>query len=803
MKVNTTSVIYPVFIAFSTLCFAGSLLYFSNIPNFQFWGTFAPYILIFPFVIFLGIVIAIWRQRTIYNVVSRQHRLLFENMINAFVLGKVITNEKGEPLDFKIVLLNVKFAEILGKKINDAIGKNFSEVVPQAARELTLKYCQVGLTGIPYNPEYYSTTFDRYLKANAYSPEKGYVAIILEDITNLQISLNKFKESEEKFRSAFENSNIGVCLVDLNGNFMKVNEQLCEIYGYSKQELEALNVNDITIPEDRITNVYKNSEMSKSPDKRSNFERRYFHKNGNLIYCNVSSSLIKDKENNPLYVISHVRDITIQKKQADQIKSERKQFLTLLNDIPECIYVSDFETHEILFANTAKFEVFGDNLLGKHCYNAFYGYDSPCEFCKRSEVTIAANETLRWEHFNPTVQKHFYIIDKLIQWYDNKRAKFQIAFDITELKNAEKQIRKLSVAVEQNPTTIVITDNQGNIEYANPRFTELTGYTTDEAIGKNPRVLKSGKTDEKVFKDLWKTIRSGKTWHGEFINRKKNGDEFIENAVIAPILDENGAIINYIAIKEDITARKQQEEIIKQNNTQLKELNATKDMFFSIIAHDLKNPFNNILGFSELLTHNVHKYNQDKTLQFAQSINRAARNAYKLLENLLEWARMQTGSIEFKPELIVLENLILEIIGVISANSTAKNILVSYEISDCIQMFADKNMINTVLRNLVTNAIKYTHKNGAVKIVTTCNVSEVHIAVIDNGIGINSEKIKKLFKINEKTTTPGTEDERGTGLGLILCKEFVEKHNGKIWVESEVGKGSRFIFSLPKNLNYQ
>lgn len=245
---------------------------------------------------------------------------------------------------------------------------------------------------------------------------------------------------------------------------------------------------------------------------------------------------------------------------------------------------------------------------------------------------------------------------------------------------------------------------------------------------------------------------------------------------------------------EEITSQK--EAILKQNE-QLQELNATKDKFFSIIAHDLKNPFNVILGFSDLIVTSNILFGPEEMKRFVLSIQKAAKSAYELLENLLEWSRSQTGRIEFAPEVIKLDELITDTISITWSNSQVKNIQVSYEPDETIVIYADRNMINTVLRNLVTNAIKYTHKSGMVKIAATKNGDNVQISVMDNGVGISPEVIEKLFLVSEKTSTPGTEDEKGTGLGLLLCKEFVEKHGGKIWVESELEKGSEFKFTLP------
>ncbi len=480
------------------------------------------------------------------------------------------------------------------------------------------------------------------------------------------------------------------------------------------------------------------------------------------------------------------------------LKTERQQFLSLLNTIPEPIYVSDIETSEILFANEAKMKRYGDTIVGKPCHQVFYNRTAPCEQCQKSSLLNSENKTVKWEKFNPINNNFFYNIDKIITWHNGNNAKFQIAFDVTELREAETEIRKLSVAVEQNPATIVITDTQGYIIYVNPKFTELTGYTLEEAKGNTSRILNSGKTDPQIFVELWLTITAGKIWQGEFINRKKNGEEFIEAALVAPILNELGETINYIAIKEDITEKKKQLEFINFTNQKLLELNATKDKFFTIMAHDLKSPFNSILGFSDLLIRNYQKYSPEQIQDMLDIIRKAGTGAYSLLENLLVWSRSQTGQIEFKPNSYHLKSIFTELIGALEPAWQKKNIKISFRLNKDIFIFTDLNMMNTILRNLVSNAIKYSHENSEIEIVGEETDKFVEILVKDFGVGISADNCQKLFRIESKLpSTPGTNNETGTGLGLILCKEFVERHGGQIWVESEVGRSSEFKFTIP------
>ncbi len=241
------------------------------------------------------------------------------------------------------------------------------------------------------------------------------------------------------------------------------------------------------------------------------------------------------------------------------------------------------------------------------------------------------------------------------------------------------------------------------------------------------------------------------------------------------------------------------EKKVEQRTQELKELNATKDKFFSIIAHDLKNPFNTLMGFTELLLENLSDYDQEKLKEFIGILHDTSKHSYALLENLLEWSRSQTGRLEITPEKIKLCSIFNENIDLLSNNASKKHIQLINSIDPDTEAFADSNMINTVIRNLISNAIKYTKANGTITGSSKLTGNMIEISVTDNGIGIAPENIEKLFKIDVNYSTKGTAEETGTGLGLILCREFVNKNGGKIWVKSEYGKGSSFQFTLPIN----
>lgn len=250
-------------------------------------------------------------------------------------------------------------------------------------------------------------------------------------------------------------------------------------------------------------------------------------------------------------------------------------------------------------------------------------------------------------------------------------------------------------------------------------------------------------------------------------------------------------------IKEKSKLEKTMEQLNQANN-ELNELNASKDRFISILAHDLKNPIGSIVSFVDLFEKNVRQYSMDKIENRIKIIGESAENAYKLLDGTLTWARAQSGKMPFNPEKLSLANVYDEVFENLKLAALNKNIIINKIALSEIHFIADKDMMITVLRNLISNAIKFTNKGGIINVHAEQNKSTVIITVTDSGIGIEPGKLSKLFDISHKITSVGTANEEGTGLGLLLCKEFVEKHNGKIWVESQEGKGSSFKFTIPK-----
>lgn len=370
------------------------------------------------------------------------------------------------------------------------------------------------------------------------------------------------------------------------------------------------------------------------------------------------------------------------------------------------------------------------------------------------------------------------------------------------LRENEERFREL---FNDAPVGYHELDLDGRIVRVNQTELDILGYTEEEMLGKyvwkfyveeeiSRQAVLAKIANKAVEKNLERTIR------------RKDGTTFPVLIEQLLLYDRNGTCTGIRTAIQDITERKKSETEINRINKELAELLATKDKFFSIIAHDLRSPFNGIIGFSKILREEARDLDVSTIEQYAGMINSSSHQVLSLLENLLEWAKVQQGQIPFNPTAIVLRELVTDVITLLSENANLKEISLFNNIPEAFIIHADENMIKTLIRNLVSNAVKFTAANGKVELSAAVNLSEfpgqIVVSVSDNGVGIKQENIEKLFNVGTGYIARGTKNEKGTGLGLILCKEFVEKHGGKIWVESNADSqsgstGSTFKFTLP------
>lgn len=635
-----------------------------------------------------------------------------------------------------------------------------------------------------------------------------------------------------KLSKAVDHSPVSIIITDVSGDIEYVNPKFCELTGYTIEEVigkkPAIVQSGTTSPE-----YYKNLWDTILSGKQWRGELLNKKKNGEFYWEQVSISPIFDDNGKITHFIAIKEDITEKKMSAEALSNSEKRFRVLFEQAAVGVAQIETATGRFIHINQKYCDLIGYSLAEMQRMD-FHNISHPEELkidlynmerIKAGEIDEFSMEKRLYKKDGNTVWVNLTVSP---MWTKGTVPDYHVAIvqDITERKRAEAEILKLTKAVEHSPVSIIITNLDGNIEYVNQKFCELTGYSKEEIIGKNPSIIQSGETPTENYKNLWDTIISGEEWHDELHNKKKNGELYWEFAHISPIFDSNGKTTHFIAIKEDISERKRtenelqeiyeelrlsnqmiQESLYEKNmlveelfvsESKLKETVATKDTFFSIIAHDLRGPFSGFLGLTELMSKETVALSPEDIKKMAYAMNKSANSLYQLLDDLLQWASSQTGNISFERKEVDLSAIAFNSVNNLIQMAKNKNITLIQNIQSPAFVDCDSDMITTVIRNLVSNAIKFTPENGSITVNMNDNADYSVISVKDTGVGISKGTLEKLFKIDSKITSVGTNNEKGIGLGLILCKEFVEKHGGKIWVESEVGNGSTFYFSLPK-----
>ncbi len=391
---------------------------------------------------------------------------------------------------------------------------------------------------------------------------------------------------------------------------------------------------------------------------------------------------------------------------------------------------------------------------------------------------------------------------------------------------------QLRTLIDSMPDVIFIKDRQCRFVVVNKMVAGVMGAEPEALIGKTDFEFYTPDLAQRYYNDEQAIMEAGEAKiNYEEPHLDENGNRIILSTSKVPLKNKDGEVMGIVGIGRDITRLKRiekqlrkktedlqeinrlleerQEEIIHQSevlaaqaqnltvtNTELERLNKTKDKFFSIIAHDLRNPFNAIMGFSDLLCSDFSKMDDKQKLGLLELINLSSESAYNLLDNLLQWARTQTDKIKFNPEYFDLSEVIKLVIDLHGLIAEKKQVTIENTVPPSTRVYADRNMIHTVIRNLISNAIKFSHKGGKVFLSSFENGDMTEVVIRDEGIGMSRENLSMLFRIDTYYSTSGTSGESGTGLGLIICKEFVEKNNGRIRATSKEGHGTAISFTL-------
>ncbi len=645
-----------------------------------------------------------------------------------------------------------------------------------------------------------------------YDKKRDIEAIIgmVQNITIQKKMEQAIKESEEKYRMLVENSN-DMVTVFYGFDLVYVSPQVKSILGYQPHEFLNSNHWELIHPHDK-TQIY---ELQKQQTKNKQFGNksmvyRQKHKNGQYIWVETSGTTRK-RNDGEIITVCNTRDIT-ERRNAEQIlrESEEKYRLTVDNS-PDAIIT--FRYNELVSVSPAFYLVLGytPKEFESASQETFFMLIHPedrVDIMKKYSNGIKNRQKL--EKFQYRIKRkngdYIWIDHYANRKYDSNgkpEISVVIARDITKRVQTEtallKSEEKFRTLVENQGEGIAITNDKEIFVFANPAAEHIFGVSAGELKNRSLRDFVSTETLEKILHQT-NLRKQGKktTYDVEII--QPSGKKLSILVTANPQIDDQNNYTGTFGIFRDITDLKNAERILKDKTHRLKQLNATKDRLFAIISHDLKGPVHNMIGLSELIDRNCEKYSKEKIRKFNLLIYQSARTLSELLENLLIWSRTQRNKIVFQPEMVYIHSIVDMCFELLYSTAHKKQIKLDNQIPEDAVVYADSEMISTVIRNLISNALKFTPQRGIIQLQCYHEKNDLIITVSDTGIGIEPDRINKLFNIDENESTNGTDGEKGTGLGLIICKEFVEKNNGRIWVESKPDKGSIFYIALPKSM---
>lgn len=744
-------------------------------------------------------------EHTIHDLTATRQRL--ETMLHTLMEGVVMVNTDGE-----IVYANVAAEQILDLRKDNIVGRYYHERVWKQIDKGGHPYLQDWLPldvalrerKIVEGLEYGIIASDRQVKwllvhvAPLVDEQGGVSGAIANftDVTERKQVKESLQESEEKYRTLLESITDSVYVLDRQWKHIVVNEAGAQFTHIPKEKLINTSLLEL-FPGVEQSTFFQTFQRVMCDRKSEVVEDKFIFLDGRVGWYEVRVYPV------PEGILCISKDITERKQIEQTLKESEERLRNIFEMALDMICIADIETATFLKINPAFTTILGyreEELLER----PFLDFIHP-------DDVVPTIEVIEKELQKGTKVLHFInryrCKDGTYRWLDwmshpnpEKGITYAIAHDITDQKKAEQALKKseerFDLALKGADLGLWDWFVQTGKVVFNKRWAEMLEYSLDE-IG--PSISTWEKLvhpdDMPLVSKVLHAHLEGKTPFYETEHRMKTKSgawKWILDRGKVLERDNHGKPLRAVGTHLDITDRKQTEH-------QLREANATKDRFFSIIAHDIKNPFLAILTGTKILQERLQSTDDDLTLTIVRELYTTTQRVYKLLENLLTWARMQQGAIPYNPDRINLCYSVHLCLQLLHDQAAHKQITLTCLLEQETLVHADLPMLDTILRNLISNAIKFTPKKGAVTIKAQEHDDFVEIIVMDTGMGMCADKLQKLFIPGEKhVSSRDTEGEQGTGLGLILCKEFVERHGGQIWAESEVGRGSTFTFTLPK-----
>jgi len=620
----------------------------------------------------------------------------------------------------------------------------------------------------------------------------------ISDITERRQTEKEIADDRILLRTLIDNIPDLIYVKDKTGRKLISNKADLEIFGFSEEKY-VIGKTDLQLFDSEIAKQTYNDDLKviETSIPILNKAELYIDSNGNKRYISTSKVPLKNDSGDIIGLVGIGHDIT-REKQSDQ---KIIQLSKGIEQSPASIILTDTKGN-IEYVNKKFHEVTGysfEEIKGKNPRIFQSGHTTKEEYAKLWETITSGNE-YHGEIQNRKRNGEIFWESVLISPIRDESGKIAnyiaIKEDISNRKKSDLEIQKLSVAIDQNPASVIITDTHGYIEYVNRKFMSVSGYSQEELIGKIIRILKPGHTSDETYVEIWNNLLGGKEWRGEHKNRTKKHEKYWESVLISPIISQEGKITNYIILSENISDRKKMEKDLIKAKEKAEESDRLKSAFLANMSHEIRTPLNSILGFSDLLTDPTLKDESRK--EFADMINASGNNLLAIINDVLDISKIEAGQIVLSNSVFSAQQLILEIQKEYSIKAKSKKIefkIASDNQTEELLIYSDEIRIKQVLINFVGNALKFTEA-GYIEIGVKLENKDIQFHVKDTGIGIAKEFHEKIFDRFRQVEAAQTRKYGGNGLGLAITKNLANLLGGKIWIESEPGQGSVFYFSL-------